>query len=112
MLPVVALPLVLALSYAGMAGLCLGMDRHHQQVWKAKAPGRQRLLRLAGWLLLAAALWPCLRAWGQAVGPVVWLGAQSAAAFALVSLLPYRPRLAAGIAGIFTLGALPLLLTL
>ncbi|MCY1269551.1 hypothetical protein D9M68_246000 [compost metagenome] len=109
MLPVVAIPLVLALGYAGLAGLCLGMDRHHLQVWPRKSAARQRLLRLAGWLLLAAALWPCLRAWGNAVGPVVWLGALSAAAFTLVLLLPYRPRLAAGLAGFLTLGALPLL---
>nr|WP_187670131.1 DUF3325 domain-containing protein [Pseudomonas carbonaria] len=103
------MPLALALSYAGMAGLCLGMDRHHVQVWPRKSRARQRLLRLAGWLLLAAALWPCLRAWGGAVGTVVWCGVLTAGALALVLLLPYRPRLAAWLAAFSTLGALPLL---
>lgn len=112
MLPEIAFPLALGLSYAGMAGLCLGMDRHHQQVWSVKAPARQRLLRLAGWLLLALALWPCVQAWGAAVGSVAWLGMLSAAALALVLLLPYRPRLAASLAGLLAVTGLPLLFAL
>jgi hypothetical protein len=99
-----------ALCYAGMAGLCLAMDRHHSQVWKAKAPNRQRLLRVAGWLLLALAVWPCVLIWDGAVGPVVWCGMLSVGAFVLVLLLPYRPRIAALLAAVAAGAGLPVLL--
>ena len=66
--------LALSLCYAGLSGLCLAMNRHHQQVWARKAAARQHGLRIAGWLLLALALWPCVLAWGAAVGMVLWLG--------------------------------------
>ena len=105
-----AATLAIALCYAGMAGLCLAMDRHHSQVWKHKAPTRQRLLRVAGGLLLAVAVWPCVLIWGGAVGPVVWLGMLSVGAFALVLLLPYRPRTAALLAAIAAGAGLPTLL--
>lgn len=103
--------LAVALCYAGMAGLCLAMDRHHAQVWRTKAPSRQRLLRLAGWALLALAVWPCVEVWGSAVGPVVWFGMLSVGAFVLVLLLPYRPRLAAILAALSGGAALATLLS-
>lgn len=98
-----------ALCYAGMAALCLGMDRHHQQVWSRKAPARQRALRLVGWLLLAIAVWPCVEAWGSSVGVVIWFGLLSAGALVLVLLLPYRPKGAAVLMGLALLGSLPAL---
>lgn len=95
----IAVLLALCLCYAGMAGLCLGMDRHYQQVWRRRPrPLTRRGLRGAGWLLLALALLPCLRVWGAGVGVVVWLGFLSAGAIALVWLLPYRPRAATALA--------------
>ncbi|MBB2494342.1 DUF3325 domain-containing protein [Aquipseudomonas ullengensis] len=99
-----------ALCYAGMAALCLGMDRHHRQVWSRTAPRRQRGLRLVGWLLLAVALWPCIRAWGGSVGVVIWFGLLTGAALLLVWLLPYRPKGAAWLMGLSLLGSLPALL--
>ncbi|WP_437879793.1 DUF3325 domain-containing protein [Pseudomonas sp. LRF_L74] len=102
--------LAIALTYAGMGGLCLAMDRHHTQVWTKKSPHLQRLLRVVGWALLVLALWPCIRAWGPSVGVVNWIGFLSASAFALVLMLPYWPRSAALLAGVATLGGLPLLL--
>lgn len=87
----------LLLSYAGMAGLCLAMDRHHAQVWGHDAtPAACSGLRLAGWLLLAAALLPCVWGWGGSVGTVVWLGFLSAGALGVVGVLSYAPRWAAG----------------
>lgn len=99
-----------ALCYAGMAALCLGMDRHHRQVWTHTAPIRQKALRAIGWLLLAVAIWPCIRAWGSSVGVVIWFGLLTAAAFILVFLLPYRPKAAALLMGVSAIGSLPALL--
>lgn len=107
-----ALVLGLALAYAGMAGLSLGMNRHAAQVWPTRklTNGGQRTLRLAGWLLLAAALPPCLWAWGTAVGIVAWIGLVTCGALLVVWLLAYRPRPAALLALLCTLAGLPLLL--
>lgn len=99
-----------ALCYSGMAALCLSMDRHHRQVWHRTAPARQRWLHIVGWILLAIAIWPCVRAWGSSVGVVVWFGLLSAAALVLVFLLPYRPKASVWLMGIAVLGSLPSLL--
>ncbi|CAN5325981.1 hypothetical protein BH10PSE18_BH10PSE18_20920 [soil metagenome] len=91
--------LAFGLAYAGMAALCLAMDRHHAQVWRRDAsPAFRRALQAAGWTLIALAAVPCVRSWGGSVGTVLWLGWLSAAALALVLLLSYRPRLAAAFA--------------
>ncbi|RSZ55267.1 DUF3325 domain-containing protein [Massilia atriviolacea] len=85
--------LALALAYAGMALLCLAMDRHHQQVWGREPSRRQRLgLQGGGSVLLALALLPCVAAWSATVGVVLWLGFLSAGVLPLVFLLPYAPR--------------------
>ena len=98
--------LAFALSYAGMAGLCLAMDRHHAQVWKRDVSVSMRWgLRTGGWLLLALAIVPCVAAWGATVGVVVWLGFLSAGALLLAGLLPYAPRAASVLAGVLTVGA-------
>jgi hypothetical protein len=95
------------LAYAGFAGLCLAMDRHHAQVWGRDASPRARWgLRGAGWLLLTLALWPCVAAWGATVGVVVWLGFLTAGALLLVGLLPYAPRAAVGLALLAALAVL------
>ena len=104
-----AVCLVFFVCYAGMLALCLAMDRHHAQVIKGKKPHPPRRigLRIAGWSLIAGALWLCSLAWGWAIGPVAWLGLLSAAALGLVFLLPYAPRLAAGLALLGPLLVLP-----
>lgn len=85
----------LLLAYAGMLGLCQGLERHYKQVWqRVPAPWLRRGLRLLGWGLLAASFLACVAAWGWAMGPVGWFGLISLAGFALVLLLPYQPRLA------------------
>ncbi|MDC8758710.1 DUF3325 domain-containing protein [Janthinobacterium fluminis] len=100
----------LALSYAGMAGLCLAMDRHHGQVWgRDAAPPRRRGLRAGGALLLALSLWACVTAWSGSVGFVAWLGVLAAGALLVVGQLPYAPRLlprSAALAGAAALAAL------
>lgn len=93
------------LAYAGMVGLCQGMERHYKQVWQQlPTPLLRRSLRVSGWALLAASFAACVAAWGWAMGPVGWFGQISLAGFVLILLLPYRPRLAA----LLPLGALPL----
>ena len=90
---------LIGLAYAGMAGLCLGMDRHHRQVFgRAARPRAALALRLAGSLALASSFVAAVVADGWAFGPVAWTGGLTAAALALVFLLPYRPRLAVALA--------------
>ena len=58
--PHFALYLVFFVCYAGLLALSLAMDRHHSQIRHGKpAPLLRRALRLAGWSLLALALWLC-----------------------------------------------------
>ena len=84
----------LGLSYAGMASLSLAMDRHHGQVWgRDAAPNVRRALQLAGTILLALAIWPCVAGWSATVGVVAWLGFIGAGALLVALLLPYAPRL-------------------
>ena len=89
--------LSLALAYAGLTGLCLAMERHHEQVFQTRRipPWRGRLLRAAGWLLLAASLVAAVSDTGWALGIVLWAGSLTAAALLLTVLLPYSPRAAA-----------------
>ncbi|RQO39710.1 DUF3325 domain-containing protein [Variovorax sp. KBW07] len=93
--------LSLALAHAGMAALSFAIDRHHEQLTQRRdeMPARRRvLLRVAGALLLIAAVVPCVMAWGGTVGPVAWLGFLSAGALLVALLLPYRPKGAAWLA--------------
>ncbi|MBA6138002.1 DUF3325 domain-containing protein [Pseudomonas monteilii] len=85
-------------AYAGMLGLCQGLERHYKQVWSRACPPALRVgLRSAGWLALLASLMMCAQAWGWAMGPVAWFGALSLAGLLLVMLLPYWPRIAVGL---------------
>ncbi|MDR2318284.1 MULTISPECIES: DUF3325 domain-containing protein [Pseudomonas] len=85
-------------AYAGMLGLCQGLERHYKQVWSRACPPALRVgLRSAGWLALLASLMMCAQAWGWAMGPVAWFGALSLAGLLLVMLLPYWPRMAVGL---------------
>ena len=85
-------------AYAGMLGLCQGLERHYKQVWSRACPRALRIgLRSAGWLALLASLVMCAQAWGWAMGPVAWFGALSLAGLLLVMLLPYWPRMAVGL---------------
>ncbi|WP_460419057.1 DUF3325 domain-containing protein [Pseudomonas sp. microsymbiont 2] len=89
----------LLLAYGGMLALCMGLERHYKQAW-GRLPPRwlRRGLRALGWLALAASFAASVMAWGWAMGPIGGLGLVSLAGLALVLLLPYQPRLAAGVA--------------
>ncbi|MFK0312538.1 DUF3325 domain-containing protein [Pseudomonas sp. NPDC090233] len=85
-------------AYAGMLGLCQGLERHYKQVWKKACPTLlRRALRAGGWLSLAFSLLLCAQAWGWAMGPVAWFAVMSLAGLVLVMLLPYWPRVAVGL---------------
>ena len=83
-----------ALAYAGFTGLCLAMERHHEQVFGVRRIPRLRRLGLTGggWLLLAGSLLLLLIAQGAGAGITLWLGLLTAAALALALLLSYAPR--------------------
>ncbi len=83
-----------ALALAGMAALALAIDRHHGQLSRRRAV----LLQVAGVLLLAAAVVPCVQAWGGTVGTVAWLGCLSAGALAVTWGLSVSPRTVAWLA--------------
>ncbi len=89
----------LALSFSGMSALALAMDRHHQQLRQRDvAPRLRNILRVLGGILLVMALLPCIDLWGGGAGIVAWAGFLTAGTLLLAILLPYAPRLAAGLA--------------
>lgn len=96
--------LALLLCYAGFTALCLSMDRHHTDLLGLKpSPQRRLALRTGGWILLFASLWPAVAAAGWGRGLVDWCAVLMLSALLLVLLMPYRPRLALGLAGISVL---------
>ncbi|WP_043004202.1 DUF3325 domain-containing protein [Comamonas testosteroni] len=99
--------LAFALSFAGMAALAFAMERHHQQLTAAMeiSAARARLLRAVGAGLLAAAVMPCVPAWGWSVGVVAWLGWLSAGALLVVALISIAARGAAAAACILAAAA-------
>ncbi|KAE9654864.1 DUF3325 domain-containing protein [Pseudomonas fluorescens] len=93
--------LALLMCYAGFTALCLATDRHHGELLHSKPSPRRRLgLRVAGWSLLAVALWPAVSVAGWGEGLVQWCAVLMLSALLLVLLLPYRPRLALILAGV------------
>lgn len=87
--------LAFSLAYAGLAALSLAMERHHRDLF-GRAPGRRArpVLRGGGWLLLLAAIWPCVAAAQVSIGIILWLGLASAAALLLAGLLAWVPAAA------------------
>ncbi|SUD30434.1 iron uptake protein [Pseudomonas fluorescens] len=88
-----ALITALLLACAGMAGLCLGLERHYKQLMRhLPSPRRRRGLRGLGWALLAASFAVSVLDWGWAMGPVAWFGLISLAGLSVAFLLPYTTR--------------------
>lgn len=105
------IPLGFALAYAGFLGLCLAMERHHEQLLGSRRipPLRRRLCFWGGWLLLAASSQAAVQAMGWGAGVVLWLGVLTATALPLALLLTYAPRFALVLGVTPVLAALPLL---
>jgi hypothetical protein len=73
--------LTLLFALGGFVILCMSMHRHQQHLLGRDLPvGTNLGLRIAGWLLLAAAFVVAVRAFGWGVGPVAWTGHLGAAA--------------------------------
>ena len=102
----------LALASAGMAALAFAMDRHYEQLMgKREVPALHRWpLRLVGAVMLAAALLPCIAAWGATVGVVAWVGGGSAGALLAAGGISAGARGAAVASGLGGVGALVQLL--
>jgi hypothetical protein len=87
---------VLSLLCAVAAFLTFGLatDEHHQRRFgRRPAPTATRRMRIAGWLLVAAAFPPALLADGPVVGPILWAALLMLAAgivFLALNLLPWR----------------------
>ncbi|RMX08250.1 DUF3325 domain-containing protein [Corticibacter populi] len=73
--------LVFVNCLAGFACLALAMDRHQSDLFgRELAPKTTRLLRMAGWLWLLAALWLAVARMGWSFGLTAYSGHTSAAA--------------------------------
>ena len=82
------LPFLAAL--AAFLLFALATDGHHRRRWGTPCPAaRAKVLRSAGWTLLAAGLPGALMIWGPVIGPIGWVGAIMAGAAATFCLLNF-----------------------
>lgn len=84
-----------ALAYSGFAAKSLTLDRHYADIHgrgKEPSPRLCLQLRTLGWLALALSFAACIAASGWHIGPVVWCGVLSIAAWSATLLLQYAPR--------------------
>ena len=87
-----SIALNLALSFAGLAALCLSMDRHHRAIaGRSQSRTRARSLRWAGWTAIAASFAAAIVTSDWNFGPVQWIGSLTGAALLVVGLVSYRP---------------------
>jgi hypothetical protein len=87
-----SIALNLTLSFAGLAALCLSMDRHHRAIaGRSQSRARARTLRLAGWAAIAASFAASIVTSDWNFGPVQWIGSLTGAALLVVALASYRP---------------------
>ena len=85
---------VVMLAFAGLAALCLAMDKHAHDVLKRKPTlAQSRLRRGMGWGLLFVSLLLAVQQQGWAYGLVQWMAVVMAVLLVWVFGLPYQPRL-------------------
>lgn len=84
-----------ALAFSGFAATSITMDRHYADIHgrgkEASAATRLRL-RILGWTGLLLSFMACIGASGWHLGPVLWCGILSIAAWTVTLLLQYHPR--------------------
>ena len=77
----------------GFAALCLGVEKHYREHWRASASRRLlRCLRVLGWLLLTLPFAACVAGEGWQIGPLLWVGWLSVIGMALVFVRPWLVR--------------------
>ena len=84
-----------ALAYSGLAATSITMDRHYADIHgrgKEASPTTRLRLRTLGWIGLALSFMACIGASGWHIGPVLWCGILSLAAWSVTLLLQYHPR--------------------
>ena len=97
-------------AFAGFGALCATTRRQMRAIWKTPlSPAKLRLLRIAGWLTLALALFPCVAWWGsgddrwtRSMGVIAWACLLPIMALALTFLFVLAKRAviwAAAVAG-------------
>ena len=95
----------LGLGVAACCLLRLGLEKHHGQVSTAAfVPARGRVLRAAGWALLALMFAVLVYERGWAQGPIFWFAAMIVSALAWTLALTLVPRLSVRLAGAALLG--------
>ncbi|QWF18566.1 DUF3325 domain-containing protein [Lysobacter capsici] len=100
----------LCLGIAAWCLLSLGLEKHHRQVFaSAFDASRARLLRAAGWLLLAVDFGLFVYGWGWAQGPIFWTAALIISALAWSVLMTMLPRASTKIAAVALLSAVVLI---
>jgi hypothetical protein len=100
----------LCLGIAAWCLLSLGLEKHHRQVFaNAFDATRARLLRAAGWLLLAVDFGLFVYGWGWAQGPIFWTAALIISALAWSVLMTMLPRASTKIAAVALLSAVVLI---
>ncbi|WP_434772516.1 DUF3325 domain-containing protein [Pseudomonas entomophila] len=92
---------VAMLAFAGLAALCLAMDKHANDLLKRKPTRAQsRLVRVAGWGLLLVSLLLAVQGQGWGHGLVQWVAVSMAGLLVWVFGLPYQPRMLLGLAAV------------
>jgi hypothetical protein len=98
--------MALVLCYAGWCLLCLGMERHHRDIFGvAPSAARRRRLRVGGWFALMLAFAISVYALGWEFGPVLWACALMLAALVWALLLPFAARWAVRLAWLTPIAA-------
>lgn len=100
----------LSLGIAAWCLLSLGLEKHHRQVFaNAFDAARARVLRGAGWVLLAVDFGLFVYGWGWAQGPIFWTAALIISALAWSVLMTMLPRASTKIAAVALLSAVVLI---
>lgn len=85
----------IALAFSAFAAKGIVMDRHYADLHgrgAEPAPQLRLRLRTLAWLALALSFAACIGASGWHIGPVLWCGVLSIAAWTVAILLQYAPR--------------------
>lgn len=84
-----------ALAFSGFAATSITMDRHYADIHgrgKEASSATRLRLRTLGWIGLLLSFMTCIGASGWHIGPVLWCGILSLAAWTVTLLLQYHPR--------------------